>query len=92
MPVIGERITVATTATAIFTPTNGAAVDRKSAIIKLPSTAAVPVFLGGSGVTTGTGYQMAAGDIIDVSLLSGDTIYGIVAAGTEVVHVLRDRS
>jgi hypothetical protein len=92
MPVIGERITVAATATAIFTPTNGAAVDRKSAIIKLPAGAAVSVYLGGSGVTTAAGYELTAGDIIDVSLLSGDTVYGIVAAGTEVVHVLRDRS
>lgn len=91
MPVVGERITVATTATAIFTPTNGAAVDRKSAIIKNPA-GGQSVFLGGSGVTTGTGYELESGDIVDVSLLHGDTIYGIVAATTQVVHVLRDRS
>lgn len=92
MPVIGERISVTTSATVLFTPENGAAVDRKSAIIKLPAAATESVFLGGSGVTAAAGYELAAGDIVDVSLLHGDTIYGIVATNAQTVHVLRDRS
>lgn len=92
MPIIGERVEVGTSATAIVTPTHGAAVDRKSAIIKLPSTAGASVFLGGADVTTATGYELGVGEIIDVSLIDGDTVYGIVAAATEDVHVLRDRS
>lgn len=92
MPVIGERVTVSTTATVILDPANGGVVDKHGAIIKLPSTAGASVFLGGSGVTTTTGYELEVGDIVDVSLVAGDVLYGIVAASTEDVHVLRDRS
>jgi hypothetical protein len=50
----------------------------------------VDVFLGPAGVSTTTGFKLgpgesAAGD----DLKSGDVVYGIVATGTSVCHVLQ---
>ncbi|MFJ4828398.1 hypothetical protein ACIP79_00430 [Streptomyces sp. NPDC088747] len=50
-----------------------------------------PIFLGGSGVTTGTGYSLAAGASLPWPLVLGigEALYGIVAASTENAKVLR---
>lgn len=47
-----------------------------------------PIFLGGPSVTTATGYQMNTGDALTIDLAAGDAIYGIVATGTEPLHML----
>lgn len=47
------------------------------------------VFLGGSGVTTGNGYELGAGESLGIRLDQGDDLYGIVASGTARVDVLR---
>jgi hypothetical protein len=70
------RVTVATTATAVYTaPARGATVllcNRHSASI----------FIGPSTVTTANGFEVAAGDCTQQTPYARATIYGIVAAAT----------
>lgn len=56
--------------------------------IGVPSGAAQSVFIGGPDVTTANGFELAAGASIEIDLAS-DAVYGIVAATTESVRVLR---
>jgi hypothetical protein len=56
--------------------------------IGVPSAAAQSVFIGGPDVTTANGFELAAGASIEIDLAS-DAVYGIVAATTESVRVLR---
>ena len=70
------RVTVATTATAVFrSPARGATVllcNRHSA----------SVFLGPSTVTTANGFELAAGDCTSQTPYPRTTVYAIVAAAT----------
>lgn len=50
--------------------------------------ASLSTFLGAAGVTTGTGYELKAGESLSVDLARGESIYGIVSAGTGTIHVL----
>lgn len=80
--VSATRVTVAATATVIFTARGGVS----KVLIRNPT--AVSVYIGGSGVTTATGFEIAAGDAVSVALEKQEAIYGIVASGTAIVHVL----
>jgi len=83
--VVINRVTVATTETLIYTaPVGGATV-----IVRNPGT--VSVYLGPTGVLTTTGFELAAGDAMSIPMGSGDTLYGIVASGTNVVHTMEPR-
>lgn len=78
-----SRVTVGTSATLIFTaPPAGVA----RILIRNPST--VSVYVGPAGVTTATGFEIAAGDSLGVNLSYGDPIYGVVAAATQVVYTI----
>jgi hypothetical protein len=79
-----SRITVATTATLIFTA-QPAGTSR--VLIRNPS--AVSVYVGPAGVTTATGFEIVAGDALGINLANGDTIYGVVAAATQVVYTIQ---
>lgn len=46
------------------------------------------VFIGPSGVTTGTGFKLPGGGTISVQLDAGEAIFGVVASGTSTVSVL----
>lgn len=53
-------------------------------------TASATVFLGASGVATGTGFAWAAADgPLEVELEPGESLYGIVASTPQTIHVLR---
>lgn len=81
-----DRVDVTATATAIAT---GKASRGNSVIIRNPSGNGT-IDLGGSDVTDGTGFELAAGESITVPLALDETVYGIAAAAqTETVHVLR---
>lgn len=80
-------VTVATTATALNVA-EGSASDRVSVLVAVP-TGGATVFVGGSGVTTANGYPITAGTSIALDLNSGEVAYGIVAASTQAVAVLR---
>lgn len=82
------RVTVATTATLVYTaPATG-----RGAVVLIRNPSAVSVYVGSSAVTTATGFEIAAGDALSLALQSQETVYGIVAAATQVVHVVDGRS
>lgn len=84
---LGQRISVGTTPTIILDGTNSAANYPISAIILNP-TGGIEVDLGGAGVTTATGFALIATASVQVDIVN-EILYGIVASGTQVVHVLR---
>ncbi|MFF0183551.1 hypothetical protein [Streptomyces sp. NPDC005244] len=88
MAVVGAAVSVATTAT-LLSGADGDNVAGQS--IYVTNAGANPIFLGGSGVTTATGYPVAAGASLPwaVALGVGEALYGIVAAATESAKVLR---
>lgn len=83
MSISSGRVTVGTTATALNTKDTAG----NYLVIKNPSDGS-DVDLGGSAVTSGGGFLLAAGDSVTVSLDSGDILYGIAAADAEI-SVLR---
>jgi hypothetical protein len=69
-------------------PATGWETELLSVIVK-NTHASAAIDLGGSGVTTGTGYSLAAGESITIGPLGGgDDLYGITASGTVVVSIL----
>jgi hypothetical protein len=87
----GARITVPATAGGIViadgTKNSGPGYPF-SATIQVPSAGGQTVALGGADVTFATGFEVAAGGVITVTLVN-EKLYGIVTSGTQVVQVLR---
>lgn len=53
-------------------------------------TATASVFVGGSGLTTGNGFEWEVGDgALVVDLEPGETLLAVVATGTQTLHVLQ---
>lgn len=80
MSMTSAQVSVGTTATVLVTGIKG------SAELTIKNAGAASVFLGGSGVTTTTGLDLASG--ATVGLTVHESLYGIVATGTVTVHVL----
>ena len=76
-----NQATVGTSATPIV-PANP---NRKAATIVLKGTAPVETFIGGAGVTTANGCPVPAIAGASITIETGAAIYGIVAAGSQVV-------
>lgn len=70
------RVTVATTATAIFTAA------RRGSSVVICNRHSASIFIGPSTVTTANGFEIVAGDCTTQRPYPRDTIYGIVAAAT----------
>ncbi len=70
------RVTVATTATAIFTAA------RRGSSVLICNRHTTSIFIGPSTVTTANGFEVAAGDCTTQRPFPRDTIFGIVAAAT----------
>lgn len=86
MAITTGQVSVSSTATAL---TSGQTDDAATGFsIVLKNTGSTDVFLGGSGVTTATGFVLAAGSTFSVDLGSGEQLFA-VAAVTGTVHVLR---
>lgn len=81
---ISKAITVGTTATLLADGNE----DRPQEVIVFVAAAGQSVFLGGPDVTTGNGVPIATGTN-SPALKSDGPLYGIVAATTQAVHVLR---
>ena len=92
MPFTGAQVAVGTSATSVLAPSTlggapGSSIKGpKSSVITNQGSASV--FLGGSTVTTGNGYELKAGLSITVDISGGDTLYGVCASGTVRVDVL----
>lgn len=52
------------------------------------STNVVPVYVGPAGVTSATGFPLAAGDYIDINVTDTSAIYIIAPTGSPVVGVI----
>lgn len=88
MAVVGAVVAVGTSATLLSGADGDAIVGQ---CVYVTNAGANPIFLGGSGVTTVTGYSLAAGASLPwaVQLGVGEALYGVVAAATENAKVLR---
>lgn len=80
MGMTSQVVSVTTAATLL------ASVDGVAEVV-IKNAGAASVFLGGSGVTTATGLELAAGATLTVQV--DEELYGIVAAGTADAQVLR---
>ncbi len=47
------------------------------------------VYLGGSNVTTGTGYELANNENVTMKVPQDNELYGITGSGTGNLHVVR---
>ncbi len=86
MAVTSAQITVGATPTRVSAAESDS-VYGSSLIIR--NAGACDVFLGNAGVTTTTGFAVAAGAEYSFDLASGDDLFAIVATGTVTVAVLR---
>lgn len=87
MAVVGSRVTVTTAATLLASGVGTDSVEGVSALVT--NRGAASVALGGSGVTSGVGYELEAAKSVSVELASGEELHAIAASGTVAVHVLK---
>lgn len=94
MAVAATRVDVTSTATSVASVTAGETIEAadykaRRYLIK-NKTGTASVFIGGSGLTTGNGFEWEVGDgALTVDLEAGETLYAIVATGTQTLHVLQ---
>lgn len=74
---VASRVTVATTATLIYT-----APARDGTVTIRNTDATASVYLGDVTVTTANGFELLAGAGVSLPMLKGEKVYGIVAAST----------
>lgn len=85
MSVVGSRVNVVASTPATVIYRTGA----RSVHITVKNLGSAEVDLGGSGVTSGSGYQVGAGAVVGPFVLNGgDVLYGISSSGTQSVQVL----
>lgn len=88
MAVQSAQVSVGTSATLLSVAETEASYDGISVTVSVP-TGGTSVYLGPSGVTTGTGFLLNAGQSASFDLGTGEVLYGIVGSGTQTVYVLR---
>ncbi len=77
------QVTVGTTATLL------AGADNINRLIYVHALSNTSVYLGGSNVTTSNGFILEKDDgYLSLTIPIGETVYAVVATGTEVVSVL----
>lgn len=81
----GARVTVDTTAGG--TRIDSAVAGSGSILVK--NQGSVNVILGASGVTSSSGYQLGPNESVSLDLTREDTLYGITASSSAVVHVIQ---
>jgi len=80
------QVAVSTTAAKLTsTPTD----SRAGSSIAITAPVAATLYIGGSGVTSTTGFAVAAGASVSLDLQSGEDVYGVLASGTGTAFVLR---
>lgn len=86
MAISTAQVAVSTTAAKLTsTPTD----SRAGSSIAITAPAAATLYIGGSGVTSTTGFAVAAGASVSLDLQSGEDVYGVLASGTGTAYVLR---
>lgn len=81
----GTRVDVGTTAVKVVAATHGRA-SGSGALLQNAGSADID--LGGDGVTAGAGFPLGAGESVSVELEPGESLYAIVASGTESLAIL----
>jgi hypothetical protein len=84
---LSTAVSVSTAATALVSQVR----DHEQVAQVHNNDASATVFVGGSDVTTANGFPIPAGEYRAFALRPGDTLYGIAAAGTIAVRVIRRR-
>lgn len=87
MAASAARLSVGTTATALTAGQEEDFTPGHSVVIYNPGPATVDV--GGSDVTAGQGYALASDATLSADLGRGELLYGVVASGTQTIHVLQ---
>lgn len=87
MAVASAQASVGTSASKIIDP--GLDDARQDFAASIHNKGTVSIFLGGSGVTTGNGYEVGAGEAVSLVLTGSDAVYAVAASGTQRVDVLR---
>jgi len=90
MPIIGAQVTVGSTTAALIVSGVDMSLNARGAIVL--NTGTTSVYLGGSGVTATTGYNLGSGLSLAIDLTAGDDLYGIRSATSEAVSVLKKQS
>lgn len=86
MPIIASIVTVGVAATLL---SEGGSGDLHTVVVRNDS--GVTVYVGGSTVSTATGLALATASSLTLDLANADALYGVVAAATAPVQVLRTR-
>ena len=87
MGISHERVSITTVATKVSSDYAGK--DGQTIAVQNP-TDGVIVYLGGAGVTTTDyGFALEEKSTFSIDIQSGETMYGIVASGTQTVNVIR---
>ncbi len=84
MSVQSQQVTVTTSATRLD-PT----ADQQAKYSLLVRVKTGTIYLGNSGVTSGTGLAVTAGESVSIDVGTGETLYGITASGSATVDVLQ---
>jgi len=79
---------ISTAVTVTDAPTLIVPKDDKPRTVYLHNSAGVTIYIGGSAVTTTSGYHLGNGESQDLFVPTNEQVYGIVASGTHAVKVL----
>lgn len=89
MAIAGRRVTVPDTATVLVSRGGNPTAGNAGKSVAITNRGGGAVDLGGSGVTSGGGYQLASGETVTIEMEITEEIYAIsAAAASNVVHVL----
>ena len=95
MAVAATRVTVPADGSVVALASNSTSASegdfRNRKVVLKNLTASAAIFLGGSGLTTGNGFQWDVTDgTLSWELEPGETLYGVTPSGTvaQVIHVL----
>jgi hypothetical protein len=87
MAIVSAQVAVSTTAAELTSGLTTAAGDSQSIAVQAP--AAAILYVGPAGVTSTTGFPIAAGQTIALDLEYGERLYGILATGTGTAFTIR---
>lgn len=79
---IANAVTVATTPTLIV------AADNQNRTVYVHNSGGAKIYIGGSTVTTSSGYHLGNGESDSFFVPTGETLYACVASSTNVINVL----
>ena len=63
-------------------------IGQSEVAVRVPSGGSVVYLGGGTAVTTSDGFAINGGETFSIDLDSTESLYGITASGTQVVHVI----